>query len=138
MKTMALIGLILVAAASTAFAADAVMTIQTNTTIKMDPVTGQIKGDAQTQVKGIKKHYEPPEAVTASAASTSTDNTGAATAPAATSAAADPSTAATATTPASTVSSTDPSAATATAATTPASTPCATCPAAQVSNGQQN
>lgn len=70
MKTVALIGLIIVAIASVAVAADTLMTIQTNTTIRIDPISGQIKGDTQTQVRGIRKHHEAPEAVNTSAAGT--------------------------------------------------------------------
>ncbi len=75
MKTVALIGLIIVATASVAVAADTLMTIQTNTTIRIDPITGQIKGDTQTQVRGIRKHHEAPGAVNTSSAGTASANT---------------------------------------------------------------
>src|SRR5208283_5592017 len=70
MKTVALIGLILVATASAGMAAETNMTIHTNTMVRIDSITGQIKGDVQTQVRGIRKHHEASEAVNTSAAGT--------------------------------------------------------------------
>ena len=55
MKTILLISLILAAMVSVAMSAETLMTIETNTTIRIDPITGQIKGDAETHVKGIRK-----------------------------------------------------------------------------------
>jgi hypothetical protein len=81
MKTVALIGLIIVATASAGMAAETSMTIQTNTGIRVDPVTGWIKGDAETQVRGIRKHHEAPQAINTSPGGPSSDNTGAATTP---------------------------------------------------------
>jgi hypothetical protein len=81
MKTIALIGLIIVATASAGMAAETSMTIQTNTGIRMDPETGWIKGDAETQVRGIRKHHEAPQAVNTSPGGPSSANTGAATTP---------------------------------------------------------
>jgi hypothetical protein len=62
MKTIALIGLILVTTASMGMAAETSVTIQNHTTMRIDSITGKIKGDAQTQVRGINKH-EAPQAV---------------------------------------------------------------------------
>ncbi len=95
MKTIALIGLIIVATASAGMAAETSLTIQTNTGIRIDPVTGQVKGDAETQVRGIRKHHEVPEAVNTSATGTSVANTGAATTPVALTTPTDPNTATT-------------------------------------------
>ncbi len=75
MKTIALIGLILVATASAGMSAEINMTIHTNTTVRIDSITGQIKGDVQTQVRGIRKHHEAPETVNTSAAGTASTNT---------------------------------------------------------------
>jgi hypothetical protein len=150
MKTMALIGLILVATVSPGVAADTLMTIQTNTTVKIDPITGQVKGDAQTQVRGIRKHHDVPEAVNTSATGTSVANTGAATAPialktptdssAATTpvAAATPTDPNTATTPVSAGTPTALDAGTAPVAGTPPSAPCPVCPSQPVVSGSQN
>ncbi len=94
MKTMALIGLILLATVSTGIAADTLMTIQTNTTVKIDPITGQVKGDAQTEVRGIRKSQDLPEAVKTSAPGTAVAATSDATTPVTGTPATDPSTAA--------------------------------------------
>lgn len=130
MKTIALIGLIIVATAGAAIAADTLMTIQTNTTIRIDPTTGQIKGDAQTQVRGIRKHHEVPDVANTSTAGPASTDTSAATAPVTTTTATDPNTV---TAPVSTASATDPNAVTTPVGTDPATT---TCPAAQASTGQ--
>lgn len=81
MKTIALIGLIIVATASAGMAAETSMTIQTNTGIRIDPGTGWIKGDAETQVRGMRRPHEAPQAVNTSPGGPSSANTGAATTP---------------------------------------------------------
>jgi hypothetical protein len=131
MKTMALIGLILVATVSPGLAADTLMTIQTNTTVRIDPITGQVKGEAQTQVRGIRKSQELPDAVNTSAPGTAT----AATTPVTGTTAADPSTA---TVPVSVAAPTDPSTVTAPVGAAPPTTPCPTCPSQPVVGGLQN
>jgi hypothetical protein len=62
MKALVLIGLILAATSSVGIAAETVMTIRTDTTIRIDPRTGRIKGDAHTEMNGIRKHHETPDA----------------------------------------------------------------------------
>jgi hypothetical protein len=131
MKTMALIGLILVATVSTVVAADTLMTIQTNTTVRIDPITGQVKGEAQTQVRGIRKSQELPDAVNTSAPGTAA----AATTPVTGTTATDPSTA---TVPVSVAAPTDPSTVTAPVGAAPPTTPCPTCPSQPVVGGLQN
>jgi hypothetical protein len=135
MKTMALIGLILVATVSTGIAADTLMTIQTNTTVRIDPITGQVKGDAQTQVRGIQKHHEAPEAVNASAPGTAAANAAAATTPVTGTTVTDPSPA---TVPVSVAAPTDPSTVTAPVGAAPPSPPCPVCPSQPVATGLQN
>jgi len=73
MKTIAMITFILTTIASLCIAAETRMTIQTNTTIMIDPVTGDIKGGAHTEVRGIK--IDPPPTTTSSTATSSTDQT---------------------------------------------------------------
>ncbi|MGO9568473.1 MAG: hypothetical protein ACLP5H_13115 [Desulfomonilaceae bacterium] len=133
MKTIALVGLILVATVSTGIAADTLMTIQTNTTIRIDPITGLVKGDAQTQVKGIRKHHEAPEAVNTPAGGTASTDTTAATTPVTATTAADPSTS---TTPDSVAAPTDPSTAATPVVSAPDTTSSPTCPAVQTTAGQ--
>jgi hypothetical protein len=135
MKTMALIGLILVATVSPGVAADTLMTIQTNTTVRIDPITGQVKGDAQTQVRGIQKHHEAPEAVTTSAPGTAAAVTTAATTPVTGTTATDPSTA---TVPVSVASPTDPNTVTAPVGAAPPTTPCPAAPSQPAVAGLQN
>ena len=135
MKTMALIGLILVATVSPGVAADTLMTIQTNTTVRIDPITGQVKGEAQTQVRGIQKHHEAPEAVNTSAPGTAAAATTAANTPVTGTTATDPSTA---TAPVSVAAPTDPSTATAPVGAAPPTAPCPTCPSQPVVGGLQN
>jgi len=135
MKTIALIGLILVATVSPGVAADTLMTIQTNTTVRIDPITGQVKGDAQTQVRGIRKSHELPDAVNTSAAGTSSANTGAATTPVTLTPPTDPNTA---TTPVSVATPTGLDTGTAPVGVAPPTTPCPTCPSQPVVGGVQN
>jgi hypothetical protein len=78
MKTFALIGLILVATASMSMAAETSVTIQNNSTMRIGP-TGMIKGDAQTQVKGVRKRHEAPQGVSTVPGGASSANTGGAT-----------------------------------------------------------
>ncbi len=135
MKTVALISLILVATAGVGLAAETNLTIQTNTTIRIDSITGQIKGNAQTQVRGIRKHHEallpvtlpidmtPPTSTDPAATSPTTTSPNIPdplTLPIAPTASANPDTVAT---PVTTTSSTDPA---------------STCPYQQVLGGQQN
>jgi len=78
MKAIVLMTLILTAVASLCLAAGTHMTIQTDTTIRIDPVTGEVKGWGHTQIKGIK--IDPPPATTSSTGTSSTDtSTGSAT-----------------------------------------------------------
>jgi hypothetical protein len=135
MKTMALIGLILVATVSPGVAADTLMTIQTNTTVRIDPITGQVKGEAQTQVKGIQKHHEAPEAVNTSGPGTSAADATAATTPVTGTTATDPSTA---TAPVSVAAPTDPSTVTAPVGAAPPTAPCPVCPSQPVVGRLQN
>jgi hypothetical protein len=135
MKTMALIGLILVATVSPGVAADTLMTIQTNTTVRIDPITGQVKGEAQTQVRGIQKHHEAPEAVNTSAPGTAAAPTTSANTPVTGTTAADPSAA---TTPVSVAAPTDPSTATAPVGPAPPTAPCPACPSQPAVVGLQN
>jgi len=76
MKTILLISLILAAMVSVAMSAETLMTIETNTTIRIDPITGQIKGNAETHVKGIRKPHEAPAGVNTPAAVVPSTNTG--------------------------------------------------------------
>jgi len=76
MKTILLISLILAAMVSVAMSAETLMTIETNTTIRIDPITGQIKGNAETHVKGIRKPHEAPAGVNTPAAVLPSTNTG--------------------------------------------------------------
>ncbi len=76
MKTILLISLILAAMVSVAMSAETLMTIETNTTIRIDPITGQIKGNAETHVKGIRKLHEAPAGVNTPAAVVPSTNTG--------------------------------------------------------------
>ncbi len=150
MKTMALIGLILVATVSPGVAADTLMTIQTNTTVRIDPTTGQVKGEAQTQVRGIRKSQELPDAVNTSAPGTAAANTTAATTPVTGTTATDPSTAtvpvsvaaptdpSTATVPVSVAAPTDPSTVTPPVGAAPPTTPCPASPSQPVATGLQN
>jgi hypothetical protein len=147
MKAIIFISLILVAVASAGMAAETHMTIQTNTTIRIDPATGHVKGDAQTQISGIKIEPDPattPTAGTSSAstATSTTPTTGAPSAdsdPATTAATGVPSTnTGTSTTPTTGASSGNTGPVSTTAPETPSSTPCATCPLAQVPSGQSN
>ncbi len=135
MKTIALIGLILVATVSPGLAADTLMTIQTNTTVRIDPITGQVKGEAQTQVRGIRKSQELPDAVNTSAPGTAAANTTAATTPVTGTTATDPSTA---TVPVSVAAPTDPSTVTAPVGAAPPSAPCPASPSQPVATGLQN
>ena len=135
MKTMALIGLILVATVSTGIAADTLMTIQTNTTVRIDPITGQVKGDAQTEVRGIRKSQDLPEAVNTSAPGTAVAATSAATTPVTGTPATDPSTA---TAPVSVATPTDPKTVTAPVGAASPSAPCPVCPSQPVVGGLQN
>jgi hypothetical protein len=135
MKTMALIGLILVATVSPGLAADTLMTIQTNTTVRIDPITGQVKGEAQTQVKGIRKSQELPDAVNTSAPGTASTDTTAATTPVTGTTATNPSTA---TVPVSVAAPTDPSPVTAPVGAAPPSTPCPASSPQPVVGGVQN
>ena len=135
MKTMALIGLILMATVSTGVAADTLMTIQTNTTVKIDPVTGQVKGDAQTQVRGIRKDHEVPAAVNTPAVGTAVADAGAATTPVTATTAADPSTA---TAPVTVAAPTGMDTGTAPVGATPPTAPCPVCPSQPVVGGLQN
>jgi hypothetical protein len=135
MKTMALIGLILVATVSPGVAADTLMTIQTNTTVRIDPITGQVKGEAQTQVRGIKKSQDLPEAVNTSAPGTGAANTTAATTPVIGTTATDPSTA---TVPVSVAAPTDPNTVTAPVGAAPPTTPCPATPSQPAAAGLQN
>lgn len=135
MKTMALIGLILVATVSTGIAADTLMTIQTNTTVKIDPITGQVKGDAQTEVRGIRKSQDLPEAVKTSAPGTAVAATSDATTPVTGTPATDPSTAAA---PVSVTTPTDPKTVTAPVGAASPSAPCPVCPSQPVVGGLQN
>ena len=78
MRAIVLMTLILTTVASLCIAAETHMTIQTNTTIRIDPVTGEVKGWGHTQIKGIK--IDPPPVTTSSTGTTSTDtSTGSAT-----------------------------------------------------------
>ena len=77
MKGIVLMTLILTAVASLCLAAGTHMTIQTDTTIRIDPVTGEVKGWGHTQIKGIK--IDPPPVTTSSTGTTSTDTTTAST-----------------------------------------------------------
>jgi hypothetical protein len=135
MKTMALIGLILVATVSTGIAADTLMTIQTNTTVRIDPITGQVKGDAQTQVRGIRKSQELPEAVNTSAPGTAVAANTGATTPVTATTVADPTTA---TAPVSVGASTDPKTVTAPVGAAPPNAPCPVCPSQPVATGLKN
>ncbi|MGO9122096.1 MAG: hypothetical protein ACLQPD_31350 [Desulfomonilaceae bacterium] len=76
MKTILLISLILAAMVSVAMSAETLMTIETNTTIRIDPITGQINRDAETHVKGIRKVHEAPDRVKTPDAVASSTNTG--------------------------------------------------------------
>jgi hypothetical protein len=150
MKTMALIGLILVATVSQGIAADTLMTIQTNTTVRIDPITGQVKGDAQTQVRGIQKHHEAPEAVNTSAAGPAVANAGVATTPVALTTPTDssagttpvtgttPTDSSTATAPVSVATPTSPDTGTAPVGAAPPTAPCPVCPSQPVAVGLQN
>lgn len=135
MKTMALIGLILVATVSPGLAADTLMTIQTNTTVRIDPITGQVKGEAQTQVKGIRKSQELPDAVNTSAPGTAAANTTAATTPVTGTTATDPSTP---NVPVSVAAPTDPNTVTTPVGAAPPTTPCPARPSQPVATGLQN
>jgi hypothetical protein len=135
MKTIALIGLIIVATASAGMAAETSMTIQTNTGIRMDPETGWIKGDAETQVRGIRKHHEAPQAVNTSPGGPSSANTGVATTPVTATTATDPSTA---TTPVPVAAPTDQSTVTTPVAAAPPANAATNCPLAQVSGRLSN
>ncbi len=73
MKAIVLITFILTTIASLCIAAETRMTIQTNTTIRIDPITGDIKGGAHTEVRGIK--IDPPPTTTSSTGISSTDQT---------------------------------------------------------------
>ena len=117
MKAVVLMTLILAVIASACMAAETHMTIQTNTTIRIDPITGDIKGGANTQIKGIKIDPPPP---TTSPAGTTTTST-------------DPSTASVSGT-----SSTDTTVPSTTTAGTSSSSPAFFCPFAQGSGGQSN
>jgi hypothetical protein len=75
MKTIALIGLILVTTAGMCMAAETSVTIQNHSTMRIDSITGKIKGDAQTQVKGITKHGAPQAVNTSPEGQASTDST---------------------------------------------------------------
>lgn len=131
MKAIVFISLILVVTVSAAMAAETHMTIQTNTTIKIDPATGDIKGDAQTQIKGIKIEPDP-----AASPAADTSSTGTGTTPTKGAASADSGAATTAATGAS-ASNTTPTSTT--AAGGPSSTaPCPTCPLTQAPAGQSN
>ena len=151
MKTALLISLILAVTAGAVFAAETHMTIQTNTTIRIDPVTGQVKGDTQTQIKGIKKRDEaPPDAINTQAAGASSANTGTVSTPVTLTTSTDPNTVSspvsmgtatnstTGTTPVSVSSPTVSNTGTTATGATPPANQSATCPAAQVSGGQQN
>ena len=134
MKTIALIGLIIVAAASAGMA-ETNMTIQTNTTVRIDPWTGQVKGDAQTEVRGIRKHHEAPQAVNTSPGGPSSADPTAVAAPVNLTTPTDPNTA---TAPGSVAAPTDQSTVTTPVGATPPANAATTCPLAQVSGGQQN
>ena len=107
MKIMALIGLILVATVSPGVAVDTLMTIQANTAVRIDPIPGQVKGDAQTQVKCVREPLEAPQTVNTSPEGPSSANTGAATAPVTVTTPTDPNAV---TTPVSVTAPTDPTA----------------------------
>ena len=77
MRAIVLMTLILTTVASLCIAAETHMTIQTNTTIRIDPVTGDVKGGAHTQIKGIK--IDPPPTTTTSTGASSTNTTTAST-----------------------------------------------------------
>ncbi|MGO9567800.1 MAG: hypothetical protein ACLP5H_09690 [Desulfomonilaceae bacterium] len=124
MKTIALIGLITVATASMGMAAETFMTIQNNSTIRIDPMTGQVKGDAQTQVRGIRKHHEAPQAVNTSPGGPSSVDPTAATTPVSVA------------TPTGLDDGTAPVGAAPT--TTPTTPTCPTCPTQPVVGGLQN
>jgi hypothetical protein len=133
MKAIIFISLILVVTVSAAMAAETHMTIQTNTTIKIDPATGNIKGDAQTQIRGIKIEPDPAATPAADTSSTGT-STGTTSTTGATSANSDP-----ATTGATGATSSNTAPASTTSTGSPSSTaPCPTCPLAQAPAGQSN
>ncbi len=135
MKTMALIGLILMATVSTGVAADTLMTTQTNTAVRIDPITGQVKGDAQTQVEGVRKALEAPQAVNTSPGGPSSANTGAATAPVTATTPTDPNAVAT---PVSVAAPTDQNTVTTPPGAAPPTSPDRTSPFQPVLVGQQN
>ena len=75
MKAIVLLTLILTAVASFCIAAETRMTIRTDTTVGIDPITGDVKGGGFTEIKAVK--VDPPPATTSSTAASSTDTTSA-------------------------------------------------------------
>ncbi|HMK34488.1 MAG TPA: hypothetical protein VK463_05435 [Desulfomonilaceae bacterium] len=141
MKSTVLIGLILMATLGVCMAAETHMTIQTNTTIRIDPVTGDIKGGAQTQIKGIKIEPAPTASSATGTSSTSTDpNAGTVPGGSSTNTSTDPAPA-TGGTSTNTAPVGAPAQATPSAGPTPgisSAGPASTCPLAQVPGGQTN
>ena len=77
MKAIVLLTLILSVIASFCIAAETRLTIQSNTTVRIDPITGDVKGGGFTEIRAVK--VDPPPPTTASTAASGTDTTSAST-----------------------------------------------------------